>query len=247
MPPPPSAWSQFSWQKLVRRQHLPLCTGTWSWPFRPASLSSLLPNAASCNTPTTPFTLAAPFHSSRAAAAIGPHHSSQDAVKLLRKAQIRKISATPPPPRVSTPFSGVAGSPYSSSPQRPHLQTAKISSHHRAAQIARHLSGTPDSHLPSNSNTTSKMSGYKVRKVGAPNTLEHRVYIEKDGLPVSPFHDVPLFANQEQGILNMIVEIPRWTNAKLEVRPFSPLLSCAESLPGCRVPSWPLRCQSSHC
>lgn len=60
-------------------------------------------------------------------------------------------------------------------------------------------------------------SPYNVRKVGAPNTFEHRVYIEKDGLPVSPFHDIPLYANQEQTILNMVVEIPRWTNGKLEV------------------------------
>lgn len=60
-------------------------------------------------------------------------------------------------------------------------------------------------------------SSYSVRKVGAPYTLDHRVYIEKDGVPVSPFHDIPLFANQEQTILNMVVEIPRWTNAKLEV------------------------------
>lgn len=58
---------------------------------------------------------------------------------------------------------------------------------------------------------------YTTRKVAAPYTLEHRVYIEKDGVPVSPFHDIPLFANQEKTILNMIVEIPRWTNAKLEV------------------------------
>lgn len=60
-------------------------------------------------------------------------------------------------------------------------------------------------------------SSYSLRKVGALNTLEHRVYIEKDGQPISPFHDIPLYANQEQGILNMIVEIPRWTNGKLEV------------------------------
>ena len=60
-------------------------------------------------------------------------------------------------------------------------------------------------------------SQYTVRKVGAPHTLDHRVYIEKDGVPVSPFHDIPLFANKEQTILNMVVEIPRWTNAKLEV------------------------------
>jgi inorganic pyrophosphatase len=61
------------------------------------------------------------------------------------------------------------------------------------------------------------MSPYTVRKIGAPNTFEHRVFIEKDGVPVSPFHDIPLFANEQQTILNMIVEIPRWTNGKLEV------------------------------
>lgn len=58
---------------------------------------------------------------------------------------------------------------------------------------------------------------YTVRKIGQPNTLEHRVYIEKDGVPVSPFHDIPLYANEQQNILNMVVEIPRWTNAKQEV------------------------------
>lgn len=67
-------------------------------------------------------------------------------------------------------------------------------------------------------------SSYSVRKVAAPNTFEHRVYIEKDGVPVSPFHDIPLYANQDQTILNMVVEIPRWTNAKLEVRRQATLL-----------------------
>jgi inorganic pyrophosphatase len=59
---------------------------------------------------------------------------------------------------------------------------------------------------------------FTARKIGAPHTLEHRVYIEKDGVPVSPFHDIPLYANEQQTVLNMIVEIPRWTNAKQEVR-----------------------------
>lgn len=62
------------------------------------------------------------------------------------------------------------------------------------------------------------MSRYTARKVGAPHTLEHRIYIEKDGVPVSPFHDIPLYANEQQTVLNMVVEIPRWTNAKQEVR-----------------------------
>lgn len=58
---------------------------------------------------------------------------------------------------------------------------------------------------------------YSVRKVGAPNTLEHRIYIESNGQPISPFHDIPLYANEQQTIMNMVVEIPRWTNAKMEV------------------------------
>lgn len=82
----------------------------------------------------------------------------------------------------------------------------------RSAQIARHLSSS------ASEPASTMASEYSVRKVAAPNTLEHRVYIEKDGVPVSAFHDVPLYADQEKGILNMIVEIPRWSNAKLEVR-----------------------------
>lgn len=60
-------------------------------------------------------------------------------------------------------------------------------------------------------------SEYSIREVGQPNTIEHRIYIEKDGQLISPFHDIPLYANDQQTVLNMIVEIPRWTNAKQEV------------------------------
>ncbi|KAH9044574.1 inorganic pyrophosphatase [Lactarius pseudohatsudake] len=58
---------------------------------------------------------------------------------------------------------------------------------------------------------------YTPRLIGASNTLEHRVFIEQNGQVVSPFHDIPLFADQSNGILNMIVEVPRWTNAKMEI------------------------------
>lgn len=40
---------------------------------------------------------------------------------------------------------------------------------------------------------------------------------ESDGKPVSAFHDIPLYADNEKTILNMIVEVPRWTNAKMEI------------------------------
>jgi len=64
------------------------------------------------------------------------------------------------------------------------------------------------------------------RLIGAANTLEHRVYLEQNGVVVSPFHDIPLFVDQNQGIFNMIVEVPRWTNAKMEIskeEPFNPI------------------------
>lgn len=86
----------------------------------------------------------------------------------------------------------------------------------RVVQISRHLSTNSSSDTTTPLNTT-MASKYTVRKIGAPNTLEHRIYIEKDGVPVSPFHDIPLYANEQQTILNMVVEIPRWTNGKMEI------------------------------
>ena len=113
-------------------------------------------------------------------------------------------AGTPPPPS-----GGAAQSPNTkplSTLTRPNTTTAISSA--RTQQIARHLSS---------SSVATMASNYTVRKVGAPYTLEHRGYVEKDGVPVSPFHDIPLYANAEQTILNMVVEIPRWTNAKQEV------------------------------
>lgn len=86
---------------------------------------------------------------------------------------------------------------------------------------------------------------YTTRKVAAPYTLEHRVYIEKDGVPVSPFHDIPLFANQEKTILNMIVEIPRWTNAKLEVSGL-PARSCCASWQMCPLDAAIIKDHQDH-
>ena len=41
--------------------------------------------------------------------------------------------------------------------------------------------------------------------------------IENGGKTISPFHDIPLFADADKQIFNMIVEVPRWSNAKFEV------------------------------
>lgn len=97
----------------------------------------------------------------------------------------------------------------------------------RTALVARHLSSSaskPASDVriypPSIAEDQSRREmapTYSVRRVNQPNTLDYRVFVEKDGAPCSWFHDIPLYANEQQTILNMIVEIPRWTNAKLEV------------------------------
>ncbi|KAF9225490.1 inorganic diphosphatase [Gyrodon lividus] len=81
-------------------------------------------------------------------------------------------------------------------------------------------------HLRNFASRATMVSPFTPRLIGAPNTLDHRVYIEQNGQVVSSFHDIPLFADQSNGILNMIVEVPRWTNAKMEIskeEPFNPI------------------------
>ncbi|KAI9494610.1 inorganic pyrophosphatase [Zychaea mexicana] len=69
---------------------------------------------------------------------------------------------------------------------------------------------------------------YKLRQIGALNTEKFRVYLENEnGVPISPFHDVPLHPDPKNAtVYNMVVEIPRWKNAKLEIdreEPFNPI------------------------
>lgn len=117
-------------------------------------------------------------------------------------------------------------SPTTLAPLTPNHKFSSLSSPSQiqTTTIATRRSDLISSHLSSNTqSTTANMSygkqpsEFTVRKIGAPNTLEFRAFLEKDGLPVSSFHDIPLYANEQQTVLNMIVEIPRWTNAKLEV------------------------------
>lgn len=61
-------------------------------------------------------------------------------------------------------------------------------------------------------------SSYKTGSVGAKFTLPYRCFLQNDsGQVISPFHDVPLFHDEAAGILNMVVEVPRFSNAKLEI------------------------------
>lgn len=60
---------------------------------------------------------------------------------------------------------------------------------------------------------------YSVRQVGSANSLEYRLFLENSaGQVISPFHDVPLYPNPaDTSIVNFFIEIPRWTNAKMEI------------------------------
>lgn len=126
------------------------------------------------------------------------------------------------------PHSQHSSPPPAGSPTRP--LNDKINS--RARLLAGHLSSVSSS--PAIHTAATKKSptmSYTTRKIAAANTLEHRIFIEKDGQLVSPWHDIPLYANEQQTVLNMVVEVPRWTNAKMEV--CMPSIDCARRFLEC--------------
>lgn len=64
---------------------------------------------------------------------------------------------------------------------------------------------------------------YEIVQRGQLHTLNYRCYFRdtKTNTIVSPFHDIPL-VNEELSsggnfVYNMVVEVPRWTNAKMEI------------------------------
>ncbi|XP_012276544.1 inorganic pyrophosphatase [Orussus abietinus] len=58
---------------------------------------------------------------------------------------------------------------------------------------------------------------YSTIERGAPNSTDYRMYFRNDICPISPMHDIPLYADEANKIFHMIVEVPRWTNAKMEI------------------------------
>eukprot|EP00891_Asterochloris_glomerata_P006174 jgi/Astpho2/6174/Aster-03588 len=64
--------------------------------------------------------------------------------------------------------------------------------------------------------TTAAKVDYVAQEKGDKNTLEYRIFFEQNGKQVSPWHDIPLWA-EEGKLLNFICEIPKETSAKMEV------------------------------
>ncbi|XP_022762857.1 soluble inorganic pyrophosphatase 6, chloroplastic-like [Durio zibethinus] len=55
----------------------------------------------------------------------------------------------------------------------------------------------------------------QIKQEGQPETLDYRVFFEDSGKRVSPWHGIPLHLGD--GVFNFIVEIPKESNAKMEV------------------------------
>lgn len=64
---------------------------------------------------------------------------------------------------------------------------------------------------------------YTIVERGTTNTTDYRIYFKntENGAYVSPFHDIPLV--DASGLYNMVIEIPRWTNEKMEISRDDPL------------------------
>jgi nucleosome-remodeling factor subunit len=58
---------------------------------------------------------------------------------------------------------------------------------------------------------------YSIVEKGESNSKDYRMYFNGPKGLVSPFHDIPLYADQENKIFNMVVEVPKWSNAKMEI------------------------------
>ena len=58
---------------------------------------------------------------------------------------------------------------------------------------------------------------YSNKHTGTVGEADYRLYFLKDQKAYSPFHDLPLWVDKSKAIANMVVEIPRGQNAKLEI------------------------------
>ncbi|XP_064458709.1 uncharacterized protein LOC135369032 isoform X2 [Ornithodoros turicata] len=64
---------------------------------------------------------------------------------------------------------------------------------------------------------------YTTVERGRPNTKDYWMFFKYGDSFISPFHDIPMYADEANRTYNMVVEIPRWTNAKMEMTTKEPL------------------------
>jgi len=66
-------------------------------------------------------------------------------------------------------------------------------------------------------NKMSATNDYQFKDVGQRETSAYKGYFYKSDNVVSPFHDIPLWANEAGRVANMVVEIPKGTRPKMEI------------------------------
>ncbi|XP_077531600.1 uncharacterized protein LOC144143755 isoform X3 [Haemaphysalis longicornis] len=67
------------------------------------------------------------------------------------------------------------------------------------------------------------LDSYSTVERGSQNSVNYSMYFRKGEQYISPFHDIPMFADEPKRIYNMVVEVPRWSNAKMEIATKEPL------------------------
>jgi inorganic pyrophosphatase len=73
-------------------------------------------------------------------------------------------------------------------------------------------------------NGTFDYDAVSYRESGARNTLDWRIWLLYKCNPISFWHDVPLYPFPgNTSIINLVVEIPRWTDGKIELESSEPL------------------------
>nr|XP_054364758.1 inorganic pyrophosphatase 2, mitochondrial isoform X3 [Mirounga angustirostris] len=85
-----------------------------------------------------------------------------------------------------------------------------------AARLPRAKSAGPGPHRA--------MAVYRTEERGQPYSPDYRLFFKNvAGHYISPFHDIPLKVDSTENLFNMVVEVPRWTNAKMEIATKEPL------------------------
>ena len=64
------------------------------------------------------------------------------------------------------------------------------------------------SYIPNYGAVSTKAVGHELQK-------DYKLFFIKNGKKISPWHSLPAFVNKE--VVNMVCEIPRGTNAKMEI------------------------------
>ncbi|KAG7308076.1 hypothetical protein JYU34_006718 [Plutella xylostella] len=92
----------------------------------------------------------------------------------------------------------------------------QLSTPGRVLPIAR-LTGNNSCSLQRQVLFQSYSSMFVAEERGSAYSPDYRVFFKDECGPISPLHDIPLWADRSAKLVNMVVEVPRWSNAKMEI------------------------------